>query len=160
AQGEKDDPLLAANASLADTVHAYKGRLEAIEAEKKKLEKDLAEAQTKLVASLDGAALGTLKASEFDLNDDDWKQLAKDGQVKARWPCDRPSTWNYSPKALDKMGLRHDDGKAIAAALAASQKRRWAIIRPLCAQALAGAADVADRVGEPGCVAIIQTMAA
>src|SRR5262249_62285680 len=96
-----DDPLLAANASLADTVRVYKGRLEAIEDEKKKLEKDLGEAQAKLAASMDGATLAGGKRAEFDLTDDDWKKLAQQGAVKARFPCDRPSQWDYSPKALN-----------------------------------------------------------
>jgi hypothetical protein len=157
ASGDKD-PLAAANASLADSVRAYQGRLAAIEEEKRQLEKDLADAQDKLAASADGA-VALAKRNEFDITDDDWKRLAKDGIVKVRYPCDRPSTWDYSPKSLNKLGLRPDDGKAVAAALAASQKRRWAVIRPLCAQALAGAFDVADKVGEDACIAIVQTMA-
>jgi FecR protein len=155
----KEEPLLAANASLADSVRVYKTRLEVIEDEKKKLEKDLVEAQAKLAAAEGGAALAAAKKNEFDLNDDDWKQLAKQGQVKARYPCE-PHQGDYGPKALDKMGLKPDDGKTITAAFGASQKRRWAVIRPLCAQALGGATDVADKVGESACIAIVQTMAA
>ncbi len=165
ANGEagEEEPLLAANASLADSVRTYKSRIESIEAEKKRLEKELAEAQTKL-ASAEGGALATgPKKSEFDLTDDDWKQLAKEGGVKVRYPCaTRPGgdPPDPSPKSLNKLGLRPEDGKTIGAAFAASNKRRWAVVRPLCAQALAGAGDVADKVGEGACIAIIQTMAA
>ncbi len=154
----KDEPLLAANASLADSVKVYKTRLELIEEEKKKLEKDLAAAQDKLAAAEGGAQLGGAKKSEFDLGEDDWKQLAKQGQVKARYPCE-PKPGDYGPKALDKMGLRPEDGKTITSAFAASQKRRWAVIRPLCAQALGGALDVADKIGEGACIAVVQTIA-
>ncbi len=154
----KDEPLLAANASLADTVKVYKTRLEVIEDEKKKLEKDLAAAQVKLASAEGGTLAAGPKKSEFDLSEDEWKQLAKDGRVKARYPC-ALQPGDYGPKALDKLGLRPDDGKTISAAFGASQKRRWAVIRPLCSQALGGSADVPDKVGEGACIAIIQTMA-
>jgi FecR protein len=154
-----DEPLLAANASLADSVRAYKTRLELLEDEKKKLEKDLSQAQAKLAEAEGGATLGGPKKSDFDLSQDDWKQLAKEGQVKARYPC-QPRPGDYGPKALDKMGLKPDDGKIINAAFDASAKRRWAVIRPLCAQALGGAVDVADKVGEGACIAIVQTISA
>jgi hypothetical protein len=148
-----DDPTMAANKNLADSVRTYKQRLEAIEAEKAKLQKDLEGAQQKLALATDASAPD--KHNKFDLNDDDWKDLAKDGTVRLRFPCSRPESWNYSPKQLTKMGLAPQDGPPITNALSTSTKRTWAVIKPLCAQALGGAADVAEKVGQQACMSIV-----
>jgi hypothetical protein len=152
-----DDPLMAANASLADSVRLYKTRLEAIEAEKRTLEIDLADVQKKLAAEQDSAAAGSQR-SEFDLSQDDWKELAKKGGVKMRIPCKGPSGFDYSAGSLAKLGLPPQDGPLIAKAMEASYKRTWSIIRPLCAEAIGGA-DLADRLGRETCRTLITDVA-
>ncbi len=149
---KSDDPFAAANASLADSVRLYKGRLEQIEAEKQKLQLDLADAQKKLAAEQDGAAL--TPKSEYDLTQDDWKELAKRGVVKTRTPCKSPTGWDYSASSLTKLGLPPQDGPMIGKAMEASYKRVWVAIRPLCADAIHGA-DLADRLGLATCRALI-----
>ena len=154
AADQKDDPLVAANASLADSVRLYKTRLEEIEAEKKKLQQELTVAQQKLAAE-DGGTF--TPKSEFDLTQDDWKDLAKKGQVRARLPCKGPNGWVYSAKNLDKLGLPPQDGPIIGKAMEASAKRTWSILRPMCAE-LIGGADIADRVGPQTCQALVLDM--
>ncbi len=149
---KNDDPLVAANASLADSVRLYKGRLEQIETEKQKLQQDLADAQKKLAAEQDGAALKP--KSEFDLTQDDWKELAKNGQVRARVPCKGPKGWDYSADSLAKLGVPPQDGPLVSRAMEASNKRTWAVMRPLCADAIGGA-DLADRLGPMTCRTLI-----
>jgi hypothetical protein len=152
----KDDPLVAANASLADSVRLYKTRLEQLDAEKKKLQLDLADVQKKLAAEQDGSA--AMSKSEFDLSQDDWKQLAKEGGVKMRVPCKGPSGFEYGAGSLKKLGLPPQDGPIIAKAMEASYKRTWDLIRPLCADAIGGA-DLADRIGRNTCRTLIVDVA-
>jgi len=151
--GSQDEQAWAtANQNLADSVSTYRQRLEALDTEKTMLEKRLAEAEAKLALTDSGLAA---KKSDFDLSQDDWKKLAEKGTVRSRTPCPDPSTFNFTAKELGKMGLPPQDGPIIAKALAASYARTWGVIRSLCAQALGGATDVADRVGESACVSIV-----
>jgi FecR protein len=153
------DSLLTANASLVDSVRAYKAKLDAIEQAKKDVEKQLAAAQTELAtAENDGQA--PAQNSHYDLSKDDWKELAKKGEVAARFPCPRPDAWSLSPKTLDKLGLPPQDGAIISKAFASSYGRTWSAIQPLCAQALGGSMDIATKVGEAACIAVIGDVAA
>lgn len=151
----KDDPLVAANASLADSVRLYKDRLQAIEDEKKKLQAELVTAQKKLAAEGDGSVAPP--KSEFDLSQDDWKEMAKQGQVRARIPCKGPSGWAYTDGNLKKLGLPPQDGPVIGKAMEASVKRVWSVLRPLCADAIGGA-DLADRLGPSTCQTLVLDM--
>jgi hypothetical protein len=145
------DPLVAANANLADSVRDYRRRLDAIASEKDKLEKKLAEAESKL-----GDA--GPRRSEYDLTPDDWKKLAQDGEVRMRVPCaGSKGDYSVTPSDLNKLGLAPGDGAPIQAALQASHARTWGIIKPLCSQAL-GDANV-DRIGQSACVAVLQQLA-
>jgi ferric-dicitrate binding protein FerR (iron transport regulator) len=153
---EATDPLLAANANLADSVREYKRRLESLETKKKTLESELAAAQQKLDAAPGG---GDDERSEFDLSQDDWKELAKEGEVRARVPCRNPPKDELSQLGLEKAGLSPGDLPAVRAALDGSRKRMWAAIRPLCVQALAGDAALADRLGSLTCQSIVQEAA-
>jgi hypothetical protein len=148
-EGEK--ALTMANANLADTVSDYRRRLEAIEAEKKKLEKELAEAQAQL-------SDGGQPRSEYDLSTDDWKELARKGEVRMRVPCAGPrGDYALAEKDLNKLGLAPQDGPIVQAALQRSHARTWGIIQPLCSQALGGA-DV-SRIGQQACVSILMDQA-
>jgi ferric-dicitrate binding protein FerR (iron transport regulator) len=149
-EGEK--ALAQANANLADSVRTYRRRLEAIEAEKKKVEKELAQAQAQL-------ADGGVAKSDYDLSPQDWKQLAKEGEVRARLPCGGPKgDYAYSPKDLNKLGLAPQDGPIIQQAFQASHQRTWGVVQPLCSQALGGA-DV-SKIGQQACVSILMQQAA
>jgi hypothetical protein len=145
------DPLLQANANLVDTVHDYKRRLEALAAEKKKVEKDLAVAEAKL------ADAGQVK-SDYELTPSDWKKLAAEGEVRMRVPCagDR-NDFTVSASDLNALGLAPQDAPVIQAALQRSNSRAWGVVGPLCSQAL-GDANV-ERLGLPACMAILQELA-
>jgi hypothetical protein len=149
------DPLLAANANLADAVREYRRRLEAIDADKKKLEKKLAQAEARLA---DGGTVDKafeVSADKFDLTQDDWKQLAKQGKLPTRTPCPGPSNdFSYSAGNLNALGLAPQDGPIIQALLKRSDARTWGIIKPLCAKALPGAN--VDDLGQNSCINILQ----
>jgi ferric-dicitrate binding protein FerR (iron transport regulator) len=148
---EGEQALTAANANLASDVQRYRRKLEALEDEKKKLEKELDTAQAKL-----GDA-GPQK-SEYDLGPEDWKELAKEGELRTRVPCNGPQgDFSYSPKTLDKLGLAAQDGPVLQQALQASNARTWGVIQPLCSQALGGI-DV-TKIGQTPCLNIIMDMA-
>jgi hypothetical protein len=150
---DSDDPAMMANANLADQVHAYKQRLESIEAQKSKLEKQLGEAQDKLaLQQSDGAP----KKSEFDLSPEDWAQLSNDHRVKFRTPCSKP--FNPKQEDLDKLGLAPQDGPVLKDAWVRSNARVWAGLKPLCTQAV-GNADVAEKIGPDTCMHLIVDMA-
>jgi hypothetical protein len=142
------DPLLVANANLTGSIAEYKRRLEAIEAQKVTVEKQLKEAKDRLAAS---DARPTPVRDEYDLSQDDWKDLAKAGEVKARFPCPDADSWNPSPDALSSLGLAPQDAAPIHDAMQESAERIWAAVRPLCVQALDGNAKVADKLGPSIC---------
>lgn len=158
--GADDDPLLAANANLADSVREYKRRVDAIEAQKKAVEKQLAEAKERLAVAL-GDGQAPEARSEFDLSPDDWKELAKDGSVKAQFPCLNPHKDDafFAAKELEKVGLSPQDGPAIQAAMNASRKRIWATIRPLCVKAMQGDVAMVDKLGPMTCQVLVQNAA-
>ena len=153
AQSSDDDPLMQANRNLVDTVKQYKDRLAANEADKAKIESQLKEAQQKLATQEnDGAA----PKSEFDLSQDDWKQLAEDGTIKARYPCGGRGgqPWTVSPDTLTDLGLSPDDGQVLQAAYQQSIQRQTDVLMPACAQ-LVGSADLAARLGPSVCSSVV-----
>lgn len=152
---QSGDPAMEANRNLADSVRDYKRRLEGIEAQKGKLERQLAEAQDRLAAqSSDGAP--PRNRSEFDLTPEDWTELAKSGTVKFRVPCMKGDT-RVDAKDILEAGLAPQDLPAVQAAYRRSNERVWAQIRPLCAQAV-GSAEVADKIGADTCVHLVLDM--
>jgi ferric-dicitrate binding protein FerR (iron transport regulator) len=148
---ESEQALTQANANLADTVRDYRRKLEAIEAQKKKLEKQLAEAQAQL-------ADGGVPKSDYDLSPADLKELAKKGEVRMRTPCSgTQGDFGLSPGELNKLGLAPQDGPIIQAAFRQSHARTWGAIQPLCSQALGGV-DV-TKIGQQACVSILMEQA-
>ena len=83
------------------------------------------------------------------------QELAKEGTVRARFPCNRQESWDYTPKQLDQLGLAPDDGPAIHAAMEQSTKRVWSTLRPLCIDALGGSAATADKLGAATCQTLV-----
>jgi hypothetical protein len=147
---ESDDSLLAANANLADAVREYKRRLDVIETRRAAVEKQLEAAEKKLaLAGVDGQAAPF--KSEYDLSQDDWKELAKKGQARALFPCPDPDSWAPSSKIRAAFGLTSEDEKRFREAAQHSAERVWAAIRPLCIDALEGNARIADKLGPRNC---------
>ncbi len=144
-----DEPLEAANQNLVNQVTDYKKRLEALSAQKVELEGKLSSTERALAAAQADGSAPRVK-HDFDLSQDDWKELAKDGTVKARTPCIKPEGWAPSAEQLQRLGLAPDDAATLKTAYAQSNERIWAALRPLCAQAV-NSAEVAEKLGPSTC---------
>lgn len=149
-----EEPLSKANESLVSQVGDYRRRLEAITAQKLELEQTLKNTEQKLASKSGDGSAPRSKAAEFDLDPDDWKELAKDGTIKYAMPCKRPAGWAATPAQLEKVALAPQDGPVLQDAYAKSNQRMWAVIKPLCAQAL-GSAEVAEKVGLDTCIHLV-----
>jgi hypothetical protein len=150
---ETEDPLLAANANLAASVHEYKQRLESIESEKKAIEKRLGEAQERLAAAENDGQV-PVSRGDYDLSQDDWKQLAANGEVRARMPCSADE-WTLDAKSLTKMGLAPQDAQPIQEALKQVNAQAWSTVRPLCIKAVQGNAQIVDMLGMATCQQLV-----
>jgi ferric-dicitrate binding protein FerR (iron transport regulator) len=149
-------PLAQANENLVAQVSEYRSRLEAIAAQKIELEQKLKKTEEKL--AVDGAAPRT--RAEYDLNQEDWAELAKKGKVKFRVPCFEQSGWELGPKQLNELGLAPQDSAPIKDAYQRSYERLWKEIRPMCAAALTTSTDVVDKIGPSQCIHLIYDSAA
>ncbi len=150
-----DDPLVVANENLADQVRDYKRKLDAIEAQKGTTERQLAEAQKKLALADNDAQSGPPK-NPNDLTQDDWKQLAANGEVRARIPCALSEEHALAtPKNLAAVGLPEGDLQPINAALTQSSQKMWGVLRPFCVKALDGNAAIADMLGQGTCQQLV-----
>lgn len=99
--------------------------------------------------------------SEWDLDQEDWRQLAAKGHVKFRLPCLMPGgeSWKgWPPSELDQLGLNPEDGQIIADAHRRSNERIWAVLRPLCLDAV-GSEEVSSALGGLGCLQAINKKA-
>jgi hypothetical protein len=148
-----EEPLAKANESLVSQVSEYRARLESIAAQKIELEQKLKKSEEKLASATDGAAPRT--RHEYDLNQEDWAELAKKGQVKYRTPCLKPSGWEFPASKLNEMGLAPQDGATLKEAYQRSYDRVWKELRPMCAAALGTALDVVDKIGAESCPHLI-----
>jgi hypothetical protein len=146
---EDEDPTLAANRNLADTVQAYRRRLDDIALEKVRLQRQLDAANAKLAETADAPGVIPAKNREYDLSQQDWKHLAEKGQVKFRMPCSPKNGWWPSDGQAKALGLAPNDLPIVQAAYKRSYERVWGEIRPLCAKALSP--EVADRLGAQVC---------
>jgi hypothetical protein len=153
AQASGDAPLAQANESLVAQVSEYRARLEAIAAQKIELEQKLKKSEEKLASTTDGAAPRT--RDEYDLNQEDWAELAKQGQVKFRMPCLNPANQDLRPEKLSSLGLAPQDGAAIKDAYQQSRDRIWKELRPMCAAALGSTGEVVDKIGPDSCMHLI-----
>ena len=151
ASADGDEAWRSANANLAQTVKLTQERLEQNEVEKKALEKELKAAKAKLAAAEgDGAP----PRNEFDLTQDDWRELAKSGTVKARYPCRLDPEWHLGPDQATALGLSPGDAAAVETAYMNEEGRIASAIQPGCAKTL-GNAELARRLGAQVCTAII-----
>ncbi len=152
-EASTDEPWRAANASLADQVRLYQRRLDDNESQRKAIEKELEELKAKL--GPDGGAPRNLdEVDPRDLTQDDWKELAKAGEVRAGFLCP-PADWHPSPERLAGLGLAPGDAAALEADVHAALQRTWQAVEPACAK-IVGSDDVARRLGGMACGVVIQ----
>lgn len=144
--------LAAANDNLSRDISDLNKRLAALEKEKSKLQDQLSGAEQELAKRTDGGA--ARGRHDFDLDTQDWAELAKEGTIKYRHPCFRPNGWKPSPEQMQELGLAPDDVEPIEAAYKRSYERLWKTLRPLCAKAV-GNADVADLLGPETCTHVV-----
>ncbi|MBI5477354.1 MAG: hypothetical protein HY906_00775 [Deltaproteobacteria bacterium] len=137
--------------ALAVTIAELKRRLAAQEKNRAALQGQLEDAQERLARLRDG---GARQRHEFDLTPADWADLARDGAIKYRTPCEREANWVPSAEVLQDLGLTPDDGSLLTDAYRRSYERSWSEVRALCAQAL-GSAEVADKLGRSTCTHLI-----
>lgn len=146
-----DEAWRAANANLAQAVKLTQQRLEQNEVEKKALEKELKAAKAKL-ATAEGD--GATPRNEFDLTRDDWKQLAKTGTVKARYPCTFDPDWHLGSDQVTSLGLSPSEVAVVETAYTNEEDRIASAIQPGCAKVLANA-ELTRGLGARVCTAVI-----
>ena len=147
------EPWRVANANLADQVRSYQRRLEDSQAETERIHHDLEVMKARLAELQPDAAEA---ADPFNPSQDQWKQYAKQGLVRAKNFCYPPPDWQPSAPQLAEMGLAPDDGPALTRALADGSQRMWQAIGPACAK-IVGSMAVAQRLGNETCGRIIQS---
>jgi hypothetical protein len=157
ASGAGEAPLAKANENLVAQVSEYRGRLEAIAAQKIELEQKLKKTEETLASTGDGGAARA--RAEYDLSQEDWVDLAKKGTVKFRFPCMRAEGWSPDAKKLAELGLTTQDGATLKDAYERSHQRLWKELRPMCAAAIGTTTDVADKIGPDACIHLIHDAA-
>jgi hypothetical protein len=155
---QADETLAQANRSLAEQVSEVRRRLEGVATQKADLETRLAEAEKKLAASADGAPPRT--RSEFELDEADWTEMARRGEVKYRVPCMKREAFTPSPSQLDKAGLAPTDAPVIREAYERSYQRVWTELRPMCQAALGASPEIVEKIGPQTCVHLIYDQSA
>ena len=118
------------------------------------LEASLKKTEERLAAAQSDGGLGK-RRNEWDLTQDEWKDLAKNGQVNWRTPCYDRDGWTPPADTLDKLGLSPRDGATLRDAYDKSYRRLWSQIRPICAQELGTTGDVLERIGPDACVHLV-----
>lgn len=149
-----DDPTNKANASLVRQVGEYRSRLEALAKQKGELEEKLKRSEATLAASQDGST--ATPKHDYDLSQDDWKELAKEDLVKFQTPCinTKEEPWSPNAEQLNALGLAPADAATIKGAYGRSSQRVWSQLKPLCAAAI-GSEAVAEKIGPDTCLHLI-----
>lgn len=111
-----------------------RAKIDHVRRQKATLEDRLQKAQEEL-AKYEGSA-GREEKNEYDLTQEDWKELAKTGSIKFRTPCPVPNDWQPKSEELDELGLAPADADALATARRNSARRLTDVVRPLCAAAV------------------------
>ncbi len=142
ASGTAEEAFANANKNLVEQVGSYRAKLESMEGEKKSIERRLADAEQKLAVENNG---GKPVKNEWEFSKEDWAEMAKNGEMRARTPCRTEDGWTPGPETLNDMGLGPQDAAAIKAATKRSADRLNEKIMPACAQAL-GSEVLAERV--------------
>jgi hypothetical protein len=104
-----------------------------------------------------GAPTGTRQANPraFELSPEDWRELGRQGTLKLRIPCAVSPTDSLSQAQLDRLGLSPADGAVVAAAFQHSADRVWALLGPMCSDALGGSPEQAAAKGPNFCRRLI-----
>ena len=146
-EGDDDEALLAANASLVSSLQECNRRLT-----------DLG--QKRVTAP---AAVPTVTASgrtrgapplRRATTSEDWERYAKQGIVPYQLPCIRDTPFTPTPRQLDRLGLAPEDATVLREAYQKSNQRVLAQLKPLCAGVL-GNDQLAERVGASACMSAI-----
>lgn len=158
AEALEGDALTKANQNLVAQVAEYRARLETIAAQRSTLEDKLKHAEEKLASASDG---GNARGgrSEWDLDKDDWAELAKEGKIKYRVPCQNQEGWTLSPEKLQKLALAPTDAAPLREAYAANHKRLWTEIKPMCVAALNSSNEIVEKIGLSTCPHLIHDIA-
>lgn len=93
---------------------------------------------------------------EFDLTPEDWRQMAAQGVMKYRLPCDSPPP---SDEVLDQLGLAPDDREVMRQAFEHSATRVRNAVLPLCAAALGERLEAAQEMSTEACRRVVLSTA-
>lgn len=148
-------PRTTTEPSVARQLDRVRSKLEKLQREKGDLEAQVRALEGELAQPIEGVSAGA--PHEFELDRDDWKELAAEHRIKYRIPCLMPADnpWPISPAELDKLGLSPEDGEVMQEAHLRSNARVWATVRPLCLKAV-GDAHAVDLLGAMECLRVIE----
>jgi len=96
---------------------------------------------------------------DYNPTPDEWKELAKQGQVKLSRPCAMGGGWVPGEDELATVGLKANDAPTVAEAYNVARDRAWESTRTTCAEWLGVANDVVERIGPDYCEAILDQQA-
>jgi hypothetical protein len=142
-----------AKSPLARKLRQLSVRVQELTEQKAHLEADLDAAETELEEVANGEDVRI--RDPFDLDEDDWSELASEGTVKFRVPCTQPSA--DRDKLADVLDTDEEGIDAILAAQKRSAARTWDTVGPLCAEAL-GSKEIADLLGMQTCMHVVVGM--
>lgn len=147
-----------AQSSAASQLEHIRSKLQEVQREKRDLEAQLLTLEGELTERPSGRAGGD--AAEYELDREDWKELAATGRIKYRIPClsANGALWQTSQSELQRLGLTSEDGEPLTEAHRRSSARVWQTVRPHCVKAIGDAA-IAERLGPNGCITLVQQTA-
>jgi hypothetical protein len=142
-----EDPAMAANAALAESLRECTQKLATLTEDKADLLRQLEAARKAADAVSAASPQGPLKI----VSQDDWKNLSRTGTIRYLLPC---AAFNPQQGVMDRLGIGSRDVPIVRDAFAAARNAAWSQIRPLCVQAVGNAA-TADQLGFDACPRII-----
>jgi hypothetical protein len=142
-----EDPAMAANAALAESLRECTRKLTILTEDKQDLLRQLEAARKSADAVSAASPQGPLKI----LSDDDWKGMSRTGAIRYLLPC---AAFNPQQGVMDRLGIGARDVPVVRDAFAAARNAAWSQIRPLCVQAVGNAA-TADQLGFDSCPRLI-----
>jgi hypothetical protein len=131
------------------------GKLQSVLNEKNELQSEKRSLETQLLTLKDDVAERDRYA--YDLDQEDWKELAAQSRVKYRMPCLMPleASWKVPQAELDKLGLSPEDGEVLGEAHLRSNRRVWDVVRPLCLD-IVHDPDVVALLGANSCLQLLE----
>lgn len=110
---------------VASQLEHIRGKLQEVQREKRDLEAQILTLEDELDERASSVPGGD--PAEYDLDREDWKELAAKGRIKYRIPClsSNGGAWQTSQPQLDKLGLSPEDGEVIGEAHRRSNARVW-----------------------------------